>query len=245
MTFFSSFRILTQYRNGFRKIDVLDEFSEDMEEHFLRLGNQIRVRTNTRNLLGLSYENDSFTAWFNGQVIHSSPLSLNLLHNAILRDQIDEEHSIQVSNWPIPFRPESKALLTMQGDDIGSQLATNLSFVTAFISALYVMFYIRERTSKAKLLQFISGVHPFTFWVTSFLFDYMTHVLTSVFAFLTILAFQENDWSTINDLSPLFVVFIVFGLASLAISFVASFLFSTASYGFVSMVIIYIFTGKR
>ena len=215
-----------------------------MEEHFLRLGNQIRVRTNTRNLLGLSYENDSFVAWFNGQPYHTSPLSLNLLHNAILRTQLDEEHSIQVSNWPTPFRPESKALLTMQGDDMGSQLATNLSFVMAFTSALYVMFYIRERTSKAKLLQFISGVRPSTFWVTSFVFDYMTHVLTSVLIFLTIMAFQESDWSTISELTPLFVVFIIFGLAALAITFVGSFLFSTASYGFVSMAIIFIFSGK-
>lgn len=216
-----------------------------MEEHFLRLGNLIRVRTNTRNLLGLSYENDAFTAWFNGQPFHTSPLSLNLLHNAILRTQIDEEHSIQVSNWPTPFRPESMPLLTLQGDDIGSQLATNLSFVMAFVSALYVMFYIRERTSKAKLLQFISGVHHTTFWVTSFLFDYMTHILTSVLTILTIMAFQESDWSTIKELTPLFVVLIVFGLASLAITFVGSFLFSTASYGFVSMAIIFIFSGKR
>ncbi|XP_055297532.1 phospholipid-transporting ATPase ABCA3-like isoform X2 [Sitodiplosis mosellana] len=236
-------RIFVQYRKGFRKIDVLDEFSENMEDHFLRLGNQIRVRTNTRNLLGLSFENNSFIVWFNGQPIHTSPLSLNLLHNAMLRAAIGEDHSIQVSNWPIPFRPESKALLTAYGDDIGSQLATNLSFVMAFASALYIMFYIRERASKAKLLQLISGVDTSTFWMTSFLFDYMTHVLSSVITFLAVMAFQESGWSTIGELTPLLVLFIVFGLATLAITFVASFLFSTASYGFVSMVITFIFTG--
>lgn len=228
-----------------RDIDILDEFSEDMQEHFLRLGNQIRVRTNTRNLLGLSFENNSFVAWFNGQPFHTSPLSLNLLQNAILRSEISDDYSIQVSNWPIPYRPESKTLLTMTGDDIGSQLATNLSFVMAFTSALYVMFYIRERATKTKLLQFISGVDTSTFWVTSFLFDYATHVLSSVITFLAILAFQENGWSTIDDVTPLLVIFTVFGLASLAITLVASFLFSTASYGFVSLAIIFIFTGEN
>lgn len=192
----------------------------------------------------MSFENSSFIAWFNGQPFHTSPLSLNLLHNAIVHAKFGDDHSIQVFNWPVPFRPESKALLTMTGDDMGSQLAMNLSFVMAFTSALYIMFYIRERDSKAKLLQFISGVDTSTFWVTSFIFDFATHVLSSVITFLVVLAFQENGWSSIDEVIPLLVLFIVFGLASLAITIVASFLFSTASYGFVSLAITFIFTGK-
>lgn len=214
-----------------------------MQEHFLRLGSRIRVRTNTRNLLGLSFDNNTFFAWFNGHPFHTSPLSLNLLHNAILRVKYGEDYSIRVSNWPTPFRPESKALLTMTGDDMGSQLATNLSFVMAFTSALYVMFYIQERVSKAKLLQFISGVDTSTFWVTSFLFDFAIHVITSATAFFVIIAFQEEEWSTMDDVTPVLVLFVVFGLASLAITIVASFLFSTPSFGFVSLAITFIFTG--
>lgn len=222
----------------------MDEFSEDIQEQFLTFDNQIRIRTNTKYLVGLSFENNSFIAWFNNQLFHTAPLSLNLLHNAMLRSAIDDDHSIQVSNWPIPFRPESKVILTLNGNDMGSNLAKYISFAMAFTSALYIMFYIRERASKAKLLQFISGVDASTFWLTSFIFDFATYILTSAVFYFTVMAFQEEHWSTVDELNPLFAVLTLFGLASFAITFIVSFLFSNASYGFVTLAITFVFTGK-
>lgn len=241
--FFSSFE---KYRAGFTdEMHFFDEFSADIEDHFLNLGNQIRIRTNTRYLVGLSHNGHSFIAWFNNQLFHTAPLSLNLLHNAILRSKLGDDHSIDVSNWPIPFRPESRIHLAMNGHDMGSQLAKYISFAMAFITAIYIMFYIRERASKAKLLQFISGVDASTFWLTSFLFDFATYILTSAVFYIMVLSFQEEHWSTFGELKPLFAVLTAFGLASLAITYVASFLFSNASYGFVTLAITSVFTGKN
>ncbi|XP_055326120.1 phospholipid-transporting ATPase ABCA3-like, partial [Sitodiplosis mosellana] len=234
-----------QYRQRLREnaSHTLDEFDEDIQHHFLKLGNEIKVRTNTRHLVGLSYHNHSFIAWFNNQLFHTAPLSLNLLHNALLRSKLGDGYSIQVSNNPIPFRPESKIVLTMNGNDMGSQLAKYISFAMAFTMALYIMFYIRERASKAKLLQFISGVDASTFWVISFLFDFATYILTSAVFYVTVMSFQEEYWSTASELGPLIAVLTTFGLSSFAITFVASFLFSNASYGFVALAITFVFTG--
>lgn len=240
------FRVLEEYRNDVKDGHILDEFSDDIQEHFLELGAQIRIRTNTRYLVGLSTFNDSnsLVAWFNNQLFHTAPLSLNILHNAILRANLDDDYSIEISNWPIPFTPDSKKLLIGNGDDMGTQLAVNMTFVMAFISALYVMFYIREKASKAKLLQFISGIDASTFWILSFFFDIVTYMLTSIIVCLAVYAFQESGWSTIDELMPLFIIFSIFGLSSLTVTLVSSFLFSTTSYGFVSLTIIFIFTGN-
>lgn len=226
------------------KKDNLNISDGDIQDRFLSLGSQIRVRTNTRYLIGMSYSNHSFVAWFSNQLFHTAPLSLNVLHNAILRSQFGDDNSIEVSNWPIPFRPESKIHLSMNGNDMGSQLAKYISFAMAFTTALYVMFYIRERASKAKLLQFISGVDASTFWVTSFLFDFATYILTSAIFYIALMSFQEEHWSTAADLEPLLAVLAVFGLASFAITYVTSFVFSNASYGFVTLAGAFVFTGN-
>ncbi|XP_031627171.1 ATP-binding cassette sub-family A member 3-like, partial [Contarinia nasturtii] len=237
-------RVIEQYRNDLR--DGLDEFSEDIQKHFLDLGAQIRIRSNTRYLIGLSTgdDNSSLNAWFNDQLFHTAPLALNVLHNAILRANFGNDYSIKVSNWPISYRPESLELLIGNGDDMGTQLAVNMTFVMAFISAFYVMFHIREKASKAKLLQFISGIDVSTFWILSFVFDYATHIVTCFIACFTMYVFEENGWSTVEELTPFFIILTIFALSSLAVTFVSSFLFSTTSYGFVSLTIIFIFTGN-
>lgn len=238
--------MLNEYRDGLNPIagHTLDEFSEDIQDHFLGLGHVIKIRSNTRNLVGVSTTNGTMIAWFNNKLYHTAPISLNLLHNAILKASLGSDHSINVANWPMPFRDESKTLLTMNGHDIGSQLASKVSFAMAFIMAIYIMFYIRERASKAKLLQFISGVKPSIFWIASFLFDFATYILISLVFIITVNAFHEEHWSTIRETMELFAVLIIFGLSSLAITSVLSFVFTHASYGLVTTVILFVFTGK-
>lgn len=41
----------------------------------------------------------------------------------------------------------------------------------AFVPASFVLFLIDERVSKAKQLQFISGVNKTIYWVSSFMWD--------------------------------------------------------------------------
>lgn len=202
------------------------------------------VRLNARYLAGMSLVNDTqIVAWFNNQPFHTAPLSVNLVHNAVVRAKFGEDYSIHVSNSPLPFRVESTMSLLMAGSNMGFQLATNISFAMAFVSSFYIMFYIKERVSKAKLLQFVSGLNVSTFWTTSFLFDFATFVLTAIILMITLFAFQEDGWSTIKELTPAFVTLLAFGFSMLPLTFTASLMFSIPSTGFVRMTIFFIFTG--
>ena len=44
-------------------------------------------------------------------------------------------------------------------------------FSMSFVPASFVIFLVEERTSKAKHLQFVSGVKPITFWLASYSWD--------------------------------------------------------------------------
>lgn len=44
-------------------------------------------------------------------------------------------------------------------------------FAMSFVPASFVVFLIQERVTKAKHMQFISGVQPFLYWLTNFVWD--------------------------------------------------------------------------
>lgn len=223
----------------------LDIFNVDIEGRFLDMAETMLVRLNDRYLAGLSVVNDTqIVAWFNNQPLHTTALSLTLIHNAMIKSQLGTDYSVHVTNFPLPFRIESTLSLLMVAQNLGFQLATNISFSMAFVSSFYIMFYIKERVSKAKLLQYVSGLNVSSFWITSFLFDYATFFLNCIVMMLTLAAFQEDGWSTVSELFPGFVTLLVFGFAMLPISFLSSHLFSEPATGFVRMTIIYVFTGE-
>lgn len=69
---------------------------------------------------------------------------MNMVHNAMIKAKFGSDHSISVTNWPLPFRVESRlSFLLGAGNNMGFQLATNISFAMAFVSGFYVMFYIK------------------------------------------------------------------------------------------------------
>jgi ATP-binding cassette subfamily A (ABC1) protein 1 len=44
-------------------------------------------------------------------------------------------------------------------------------FAMSFVPASFVVFLIQERVSKAKHMQFISGVQPLLYWTANFIWD--------------------------------------------------------------------------
>lgn len=86
------------------------------------------------------------------------------------------------------------------GNSIGFQIAFNIGFSMTFVSSFYILFCVRERVTKAKHLQFVSGVNVFMFWLSSYLFDFIHFAILSIFLVVTLAAFQEDGFSTAIEL---------------------------------------------
>lgn len=151
------------------------------------------------------------------------------------------------------------------GNNMGFQLGFNTAFAMAFVGALYIIFYIRERVSRAKLLQYVSGANILTFWAVSFIWDYITFITISLLYILTLAIFQEDNWSSFEELGELtceikteqkhltliylltigrvFLVLLMFGYGLIPFTYLASMIFDVPSSGFVKINILYIFTG--
>jgi ATP-binding cassette, subfamily A (ABC1), member 3 len=168
-----------------------------------------------------------------------------LAHNAILKTLFGEKSQMDITNKPLPFKPETRFHMLQAGNNLGFQLAFNLGFAMSFVAAFYIIVYIKERASKAKLLQYVSGVNVVVYWVTAFIWDYITFVVTALICLLTLLAFQESGWASFDELGRTFVVLLCFGWAVLPILYLASMMFSVPATGFTRMSIFFIFTGKN
>lgn len=95
----------------------------------------------------------------------------------------------------------------------------------AFVIAMYVVFYIKERVSRAKLLQFVSGVNKLIFWFTAFVVDYVIFILISVILIAVLSAYQQDAFSTVDELGRNFAILVLFGFAAFPFTYICSFLF--------------------
>lgn len=75
-------------------------------------------------------------------------------------------------------------------------------FAMSFVPASFVLFLIEERVSKAKHLQFVSGVKPVLYWLANYTWD-----MVSVYSSLTN-TLRLKRWSVL----PALFVQIYFGI---------------------------------
>ncbi|ODM97667.1 ATP-binding cassette sub-family A member 3 [Orchesella cincta] len=187
-------------------------------------------RTNVTELIG----------FWNNQPFHAAPLTLNFITNALLRMA---NHSIEITNHPFPYSTldslkEQGGVLT-----IGFQVGYNLALAMSFLAGYFILIPIRERTSGSKHLQYISGVKPLIFWITSFVTDLMQFVLPCFGIIAVLVLFKMEEFSTLVMQGYFLMLCGCFGLAMIPLVYILSFKFQIPTSGFAVIVVSAIFTG--
>ncbi|CAG2233421.1 ABCA1 [Mytilus edulis] len=114
--------------------------------------------------------------WYNNKGWISVVAYMNLMNNIILRSNLPSnedpsEYGITAFTHPLaPTKQQSQhqAQFNNKADIV---VAICIIFAMSFIPASFVMTLIEERASYSKHLQFISGVTPFVYWITNFVWD--------------------------------------------------------------------------
>lgn len=210
---------------------------------YLQLATENLPEVNSRYLAGMSVKEGIILAWFTLKRIDASALSLSLLHNAMVKSMLGINYNIQVIDSPVA----SRDVLTSvnQIPSLLEPLVIMITFGMAFVSSFYIIFHIRERISKAKLLQIVSGLNICTFWLSSFFFDFITYMLTVFIVILTLVACQKDGWSSGSDLSPVMATLTAFGFATLPMMYVLSFIFPSPTAGLIWMIAVSVVLSKK
>uniref|UniRef100_A0A8C6NIC1 ABC transporter domain-containing protein n=1 Tax=Nothobranchius furzeri TaxID=105023 RepID=A0A8C6NIC1_NOTFU len=186
--------------------------------------------------------------WFYNQAWHSMVSFLSVANNGILRGnlpagQSPRQHGISVSNHPLNLTKDQLSFTAMATTSTDVVVSICVIFAMSFIPASFVLFLIQERVSKAKHLQFVSGVNPAVYWLASFAWDMCNYIIPCIIVIVIFLAFQQKAYVSPPNLPALILLLILYGWAITPMMYPASFIFSVPSTAYVVLTCINLFIG--
>lgn len=239
--------LVTNFKSFFSGKDEIVEVDESLERFLL---NKFRSDPNTgkTHLIAASFLREGIAGYYSSyrsvDYYFARVLCLNLIHRALLKSGAGTEYDILVSNKPFEGIRQTTVTTTtttdptQQGEQSKEdQLSTDAritNFILMFLMFFLILSYapslfigikVKERATRSKLLQFISGGNRFVYWFTSLLFDY---IILMVIIFIVVGAVALNQrayFRTGEQLGTLTAVFALYGFSILTFVYAISFLF--------------------
>ena len=189
--------------------EVFNYTGSNISLFYTQVGQDSIEAYNSRYLIGASVIPGSFffrealsiRALFNNKGYHTVAIALNAASNAILRFLTGQNHTIQASNHPFPPTNETQLnsdLLT--SFTLAFVLATNNLFGMAFLMSTFVIYVIRERATKSKHIQYVSGVSIFNYWTATFVWDFINYCVPVILIIILYVILQFEAYITGNNL---------------------------------------------
>ncbi|XP_055936421.1 retinal-specific phospholipid-transporting ATPase ABCA4-like [Argiope bruennichi] len=177
----------------------------------------------------------NLTAWFNGEPYHALPMSLVLMHTALLRN-LTSSGSISLTNAPFP----ELRLFIVQGRDVTIRILAIVFVPLAFgfLSASFTLLPIHERDTKAKLLQIMSGIPAAIYWIAMFFWDFLVHFIVCILMIIPYAIFVHYAFFGTHSgaIGTSLLLMLLYGWSSIPFSYLISFLFKKGSTGFSAVV---------
>ncbi|XP_076323090.1 uncharacterized protein LOC143232010 isoform X1 [Tachypleus tridentatus] len=193
--------------------------------------------------------NAMMKVWFENSGYHAVPAYLNALSNAVLRYNMkvqgkdSKEFGITVYNHPLHLTSAqlSRETLLQRVAEIGIALVFLLGF--AFIPSSFVVYLVRERTQEEKRLQFVGGVGPTLYWLSSLIWDMFLVVIAVCLAAIIIVGFSLPVYVTKLNMPAVLLLLLLFGWAMTPLMYLLEKLFKEPSIAFMVLYCINIFIG--
>ncbi|CAF0870807.1 unnamed protein product [Adineta steineri] len=238
-----------------------DGKTTDIISYLACIGRRSLLELSDRYLIGANVHVNSsddtidVTGLFNNQPFHVPPLTLNYITNALLKQYSTTSTmntTIHVVNHPLP-RSLTETISDFQSQQFfGFRMASSIVFGLGFLMAAYTVFLIKERVSKAKHLQFLSGADGFSFWFSTFIWDlfYYTLAILLIFIVWTIfyLAGVAKDdlavYLTKGRLGYSVLLYVLYGFSQIPMTYLFTYLFRIPASGFAWITIYNIITSQ-
>lgn len=89
--------------------------TDNMTAHILQRSEENLNAVNNRYMIAATIAQNRMIAWFNNRAYHTAPLSINMIHNAVLRAHCNSgsDCGIDVINRPLPFTAQTRVSLSL------------------------------------------------------------------------------------------------------------------------------------
>ncbi|KAF5917591.1 hypothetical protein HPG69_000054 [Diceros bicornis minor] len=242
----------------------------DLEEFLIFRASVEGGGFNERCLVAASFrdvgERTVVTALFNNQAYHSPATALAVVDNLLFKLLCGPGASIMVSNYPQPRstlqaakdqfneyvhspttppplpHPARTLLLPVRGRK-GFDIALNLLFAMAFLASTFSILVVSERAVQAKHVQFVSGVHVATFWLSALLWDLMSFLVPSLLLLVVFKAFDVHAFTWDGHVADTLLLLLLYGWAIIPLMYLMNFFFSGAATAYTRLTIFNILSG--
>lgn len=135
----------------------------------------------TKSISGAEFNLPKITGFYNKKAPYSLPISLNAIHNSILKMIAGVDYKIETSVQPLPTTYiYSFSRLSITSIDVVAFIRVSVFTFFIFLSLAYFALQPGlENRIEFKRLQIMTGLTPFLYWITHFLFD-LTILLCSM-----------------------------------------------------------------
>jgi len=138
--------------------------------------------------------------------VYNAIFTQNLLDILLTNTSISTNYAVFDFPWP-------------PNTDNTIQFVFYFGLVMAAYPAFFTLYPTRERLKNVRALQYSNGVRPFPLWFAYLAFDFIPVALTSA---LVVIIFATRDFAAWYYLSYVFVVLLLYGIASILLSYVIS-----------------------
>ncbi|XP_028271340.1 LOW QUALITY PROTEIN: ATP-binding cassette sub-family A member 1-like [Parambassis ranga] len=186
--------------------------------------------------------------WFNNKGWHSIGAFINVMSNGILRANLPagadpQQYGISAFNHPLNLTKEQLSQVALVTTSVDVLVSICVIFAMSFVPASFVVFLIQERVSKAKHMQFISGVQPLLYWVANFIWDMCNYVVPATLVVLIFICFQQKAYVSSTNLPVLALLLLLYGWSITPLMYPASFFFKIPSTAYVVLTSVNILIG--
>ncbi|XP_075300324.1 phospholipid-transporting ATPase ABCA7 isoform X3 [Opisthocomus hoazin] len=186
--------------------------------------------------------------WFNNKGWHAMVSFVNVASNGLLRAWLPAGtdpalYGITATNHPLNLTKEQLSEAALMATSVDVLVSICVIFAMSFVPASFVLFLIEERVSKAKHLQFVSGMKPITYWLGNFAWDMCNYLVPALLVIIIFLCFQQKAYVSSANLPSLVLLLLLYGWSITPLMYPASFLFSIPSTAYVALTCINLFIG--
>uniref|UniRef100_A0A3Q1JG90 P-type phospholipid transporter n=1 Tax=Anabas testudineus TaxID=64144 RepID=A0A3Q1JG90_ANATE len=220
------------------QLPILDVNPKDIQNVFHQLGRML-------NITGVTIV---MFVWYNNKGWHAMVAYMNVANNAVLRAFLPwtanpAEFGITAVNHPLNLTKEQLSEVTVLTTSVDAVVAICVIFAMSFIPASFVLYLIQERVTKAKHLQFVSGVSPLVYWVANFFWDMMNYSLSTAMVVGIFMAFDKKCYTSPSNLPALIALLLLYGWSVTPMMYPMSYIFNIPSTAYVSLSCINLFIG--
>ncbi|KAM3860773.1 LOW QUALITY PROTEIN: retinal-specific phospholipid-transporting ATPase ABCA4-like [Diretmus argenteus] len=186
--------------------------------------------------------------WYNNKGWHAMVSFMNVANNAILRAHLPrgaklDQYGITVINHPLNLTKEQLSEITVLSTSVDAVVAICVIFAMSFVPASFVLHLIQERVTHAKHLQIVSGVSPFIYWMSNFLWDMVNYAISAAMVVGIFILFNKQCYTSPTNLQPLVALLMLYGWSVTPMMYPMSYVFSVPSTAYVSLACINLFIG--